>query len=167
LILAVTGCSKQQQSAQSPATPQESAVAPEVKLASSQPPANSNSVREDRDAVASNVKELMETWGIEPVRIALSANGYMLDFRYRILDADKALPLMAEDIHPLLIDLVTGAKMCVPAPPKLGPLRQRSAIPYVGRVYFVMFANPGRYIKRGNAVTVVIGDCTIEDLTVQ
>ncbi|RMG84918.1 MAG: hypothetical protein D6708_16425, partial [Candidatus Dadabacteria bacterium] len=34
-----------------------------------------------------------EKWGIEVVGVMLSAGGYMLDFRYRVVDPEKAKPL--------------------------------------------------------------------------
>jgi hypothetical protein len=57
----------------------------------------------------------------------------------------------------------------VPSPPKIGPLRQttRNSGPLAGKTYFIFFANPGKSIKAGDKVTVVIGDFKIENLAVQ
>jgi len=101
------------------------------------------------------------------VGISTSAAGYMLDFRYRVLDPEKAVPLFDRKFKPYLIDQATGAKLLVPAPPKVGPLRQTTRAPEAGRVYFMIFANPGRMITAGNKVTVVIGEFRAEDLIVQ
>ena len=90
----------------------------------------------------------------------------MLDFRFRVLEPDRAAPLLDRSAKPHLIVQATGARVIVPSPPKIGPLRTTQA-PQTGRSYSVIFANPGGYIKRGNQVTVVIGDFRAEDLTVE
>lgn len=106
-------------------------------------------------------------WGIEVLGVQRSAAGYMLDFRYRVVDPEKALPLLDRSAKACLIDQATGLTTYVPAPPKVGALRQTTAMPRASRTYFVIFANPGRRIAAGNKVTVKIGDCVLEDLVVQ
>jgi hypothetical protein len=106
-----------------------------------------------------------DEWGIQIEAIRLSAGGYMLDFRYRVIDPGKAQALFDRKEKPYLIDQASGAKFIVPSPPKVGPLRTSNP-PQSGRTYFILFANPGQYIKQGNKVTVVIGDFKVEDLTV-
>lgn len=93
----------------------------------------------------------------------------MLDFRYRVVDPDKAVPILDFKVKPYLVDHKSGAKFAVPNPPKVGSLRQttRSGKPVANRVYCVLFANPGRLIEAGNKVTVVIGDFRAENLTVE
>jgi hypothetical protein len=105
-------------------------------------------------------------WGVKVLRISLSAEGYMLDFRYRVLNPEKAMPLFDRKIKPVLVDDATGATFAVPEPPKVGALRTTRP-PTADRNYFIIFANPGRYIKKGNKVTVVIGDFKAENLVVE
>lgn len=105
-------------------------------------------------------------WGIEILAIRQSAAGYMLDMRYKVIDAEKAIPIFDRKVRPYLIDQASGAKFAVPNPPKTGPLRT-SDRPQAGRNYFIFFANPGRFIKPGSKVTVVIGDFRAENLTVE
>jgi hypothetical protein len=50
---------------------------------------------------------------------------------------------------------------------KLGSFRQTTLRPEAGRTYFVMFANPGRFVKKGSKLTVVIGDFQAQNLVVQ
>ncbi len=111
--------------------------------------------------------DLIESqWGIEVIGIRESAAGYMLDFRYRVVDPDKSAPLFNRRIRPYLIDEETGARLEVPNPPKVGPLRT-SDKPKANRTYFILFGNPGKFIKKGARVTIVIGDLKIKDLVVQ
>jgi len=111
-------------------------------------------------------KSTEEQWGVQVQGIYLSAAGYMLDFRYRVVDPHKAADLFRRDIRPHLVDLATGAKLIVPSPPKVGPLRPTNP-PQAGKAYFVMFANPGKLVKPGDKVTVVIGDFQARDIIVQ
>ena len=110
---------------------------------------------------------LEERWGIKILSIRQSANGYMLDFRYRVSDPDKASLLLGRKDKPYLVDQASGAKFMVPSAPKIGPLRQTSVKPIAGRNYFILFANPGKYVKPGNKVTVVIGEFKAENLVVE
>lgn len=105
--------------------------------------------------------------GIEVVAIRWSAGGTMLDFRYRVVDPEKALPLLDRSIKPYLIDEASGARFGIPSSPKIGPMRQTAPRAEVGRVYWMLFGNPGRQVKKGNRVTVVVGDVSLEHLTVE
>ena len=106
-------------------------------------------------------------YGIELAALRSSANGYVIDFRYKVLDPDKAAVLVQKENKPYLIDQATGARLLVPNTPKLGPLRQTAQKPSAGKVYFALFSNPGKVVKPGNKVTVVIGDFRAKDLVVQ
>lgn len=110
---------------------------------------------------------IADTLGIEIQGIRLSAAGYMLDFRYRVLDPVKAAPLLDRKIQPYLLDEASGARLAVPDSPKVGSLRTTSRNKVIpGRNYYILFANPGRYLQAGSKVTVVAGDTRISDLTV-
>jgi len=96
-------------------------------------------------------------WGIEVVGVRYSADGDILDFRYRVKDPDKAAPLFNRRVRPYLIDEATGARLGVPSPPRTGPLRSLNP-PQADRTYFMFFSNFGRLVQPGGAVTIVIGD---------
>lgn len=110
---------------------------------------------------------LREQWGIEVKGIRLSAAGYMLDFRYRVVDAEKAATLINPKLKPRLIDQRRQAVLDTPVPPKVGPLRQTRAPVKEGATYFMFFANPGRGVSAGDAVAVALGDITLDGLIVQ
>jgi hypothetical protein len=110
---------------------------------------------------------LREQWGIETAGLHLSAKGRMIDFRYRVLDAEKASRLSDRNVKPTLTDLATGAVLHVPSFPKIGTLRQTSAKPAAEKVYFIIFANTGMPVKPGSRVTVAIGDFKAENLIVE
>jgi hypothetical protein len=112
----------------------------------------------------SNVEK---NWGVQICGIRLSAADYMLDFRYRVIDPNKASPILNRQVKAYLIDEQSGAKLIVPTPPKVGSLRQKSYEPTADKIYFVMFSNPGRLVKRGSKVTVVIDEFKAENLVVE
>lgn len=105
--------------------------------------------------------------GIEVESLRLTAGNYMLDFRYRAVDPDRAVVLFDRQIKPYIIHEQTGAKFLIPAPAKVGPLRQTTNKPVAGKSYFMMFANPGQYVKAGDQVTIVFGEFQIEHLAVE
>lgn len=111
--------------------------------------------------------QIMEELGIKVVAIRLSASDKMLDFRYKVLDLEKSRPMFDRGVIPYLVHEATGAQFAVPAPAKLGPMRQTTRQAQVGRNYFILFANPDAYVKRGDKVTVVIGEHRLEHLTVE
>jgi uncharacterized Zn ribbon protein len=110
--------------------------------------------------------ELAKKWGVEVTSIRMTANDHMIDYRYRVLDADKATDLFKRQIKPKLIHQETGKVLAVPETAKLGPLRN-SNTPQEGKIYWMFFGNAGNLVKAGDKVTVVIGEFRVEDLVVE
>ena len=110
--------------------------------------------------------QLAETWGVEVTSLRMSTHDHMIDYRYRVLDAEKAAALHKRQIKPYLIHQESGKVLAVPETAKLGPLRN-SNIPQEGKIYWMFFGNTGKLVKAGDAVTVVIGDYRVEDLVVE
>lgn len=110
-----------------------------------------------------------ETYGIRVEGLRLTAAGSMLDFRYRVLDTQKAAPILDGRTKPLLFDEARGAKLGVPDTPVLGRIRQtaRNHKILTDRSYFIMFGNPGKALQSGDKVTLLLGQVRITDLTVQ
>ena len=109
---------------------------------------------------------LKEKWGIEITSIRLAMDGYMVDFRYRVLDAKKAEALFVRKDKPYLIDKVSQKVLAVPNMAKVGPLRTSNK-PQEGRIYWMFYGNTGGLVKTGSKITVVIGDFRAENLVVQ
>jgi len=104
-------------------------------------------------------------WGVEIASMRLASGGYMLEFRYRILDGTKAQPLFGRGLRPTLHDEASSFESTVPNPPTTGALRSTyDAKP--GRTYFMFFANPARFVKPGNTVTVTIGEFVVTGIPV-
>jgi len=105
-------------------------------------------------------------WGVEVMDVRQTAAGYMLEFRYRVLDAEKAKPLFERQTKPALTHGETGAKLIVPTPAKTGALRHSNP-PVAGRTYWMFFANPGKMVKPGQHVSVEIGEFRVDGLVVR
>lgn len=113
-------------------------------------------------------KELEEKWGVRLIGMRLGASGYMLDFRFYIIDEEKALPLFDHRIKPHIIAEKSNIKLPVPMAAKVGALRptNRGKNIKAGKNYYMIFGNPDRHVKVGEMVTVVIGDFLVEHLVV-
>jgi hypothetical protein len=104
-------------------------------------------------------------WGVDSLSVKWTESGEVIRFKYRVLDANKAKVLNDKKNEPSLIDPQAGVKLVVPSLEKVGQLRQ-SSTPEEGKSYWMAFSNKGRLVKRGDHVTVVIGQFRAEGLVV-
>lgn len=105
-------------------------------------------------------------WGIEVLFVRQTSAGYMLEFRYRVHDAEKAGPLFERKTKPMLTHIDSGARFVVPTPPKTGALRNSNP-PLADHTYWMFFANPGKFVKPGDTVSIEIGDFVARNIVVQ
>lgn len=108
---------------------------------------------------------VQRNWGVDIVGVRPVSTGFMLAFRYRIVDAEKAKVINDKRSKAYLIDEATGNVLGVPIMDNLGELRQKAA-PELNHTYFIMFGNPGKLVKSGGRVSVVIGDFRVDGLVV-
>ena len=108
-----------------------------------------------------------ESLGIKPLGVLLTAAGTMLQFRYLVVDPERSRPVFDQKNKTYLVDEGSGTNFGVYTDTKFGPMRSSSREPMAGKEYFILFTNPGRVVKRGDKVTVVIGDYKIERVTVE
>jgi hypothetical protein len=164
-VLAMTGCATTSDSGpakDAPATPVAEAI-----------PAKQGTVSEEvrveklPEGKGSDQAKTDTDFGIKVESVRLSAADVIVEFRYRVQDPIKAARIINRKVHPFLLDQATGARFDVPRAPKVGTLRHMGSKLMAGRTYNILFANPGRYVKRGNKVTVTIGDLRLENLVVE
>ena len=105
-------------------------------------------------------------WGVDSLGVRSVESGEIIRFTYRVLDADKAMPLNNKKSEPSLIDEQAGVKLVVPSLEQVGQLRQ-SGTPEAGKSYWMAFSNKGRLVKRGDRVTVSIGRFKADGLVVE
>ncbi|MBC8419195.1 MAG: hypothetical protein H8E10_11420 [Desulfobacterales bacterium] len=112
---------------------------------------------------------LVARWGVRPVAIRLTGADYFVDFRYVIVDPEKAKTVLSrgkQNKDVFLLDQKTGKKFPVPVT-KVGPLRATTLSPKKDRQYTILFSNVGKSIKKGGKVSVIIGEFKAENLTVE
>lgn len=110
-------------------------------------------------------KALVKEWGIELTSLRMTAAGRMVDFRYRVLNAEKAAPLFKRQTKPYLVHEASGKVLAVPNTAKVGSLRN-SNMPKPGKIYWMFFGNSGQ-VKSGDKVSVVIGNFRADHLIVE
>lgn len=94
-----------------------------------------------------------ETWGVRITQVAPTADDGLVDFRFLVLDADKA-SAMVSDPSRLPILRIEGGDGVVFSAASMAAKHDLG----VGRTYFVLYRNAGGAIQRGTRVTVVFPD---------
>ena len=105
-------------------------------------------------------------WGVDIVAVKPVSSGYMLAFRYRVVDPEKAKAMNDHTAKAYLRDEASGSVFAVPAMENIGELRT-GVEPEAGRIYFIIFGNPGRIVKPGSKVSVMIGKFHADSMTVE
>jgi len=105
-------------------------------------------------------------YGIQVLSLRPTALGQMLDLRFKVIDPEKAKPILEKKMKSYLVDQKIGKTLIVPVT-KSGPMRQTTIKPEAGRVYFTLFSNPGGFVKENSLVTLVIGDFKRDDIIVK
>jgi hypothetical protein len=110
-------------------------------------------------AVPPRSPEIELRWGIRITQVGVTADGGMVDFRYQVIDPDKALA-MNQDLNniPVLTDEASGTLINSAA--LMAPKHDLRP----GQTYFLLYRNTDGAIKRGNPVTVKVGDLLLEHL---
>lgn len=106
--------------------------------------------------------EIEAQYGIRVTLIGVTAGGGLIDFRYKVLDVDKAAALMADhETMPLLV--AEDSEIVLTAPEHM-----RHDTNYKqDRVYFMLYTNRQNALKPGTPVSLVVGDARLEHLTAQ
>ena len=121
---------------------------------------------EDRSSHPRKNTFMKREWGIEILYVRQTAAGYMLEFRYKVVDPEKAKALFSRQTKPVLTHDSSGAQLIVPTPAKTGALRN-SNMPLDDHTYWMFFANPGKLVQPGDHVDIQIGEFLAENLVVE
>ena len=98
-------------------------------------------------------------WGVRVTQVGVSGDGGLIDFRFIVVDPDKALAML-EDVKnvPVLIAEDSGAVVNATA-----LMAHRNDLK-PGRTYFLLYRNTGGAIQRGTLVSVLFGDLRLEHI---
>ena len=100
---------------------------------------------------------LEQRWGIRVTQIGVTADNGLIDFRYLVLDPDKALSMFDDEkTEPQLIAESSGDAITAKV-----PMVHKHDL-RTGEVYFVLFYNPQGLVKPGTALAVKIGDLQLD-----
>lgn len=121
----------------------------------------------DRDVRAGTVlvdeDGMAARYGIKVSLVAVTGAGGIVDFRYQVVDPEKATPLIhEEEFLPILVNEETGATIGMTTPP-----HHHATELELGGTYFFLMANANNAIKPGDTVTVVVADTRIENFVTQ
>ena len=118
-------------------------------------------VRSGTDAVSSEVFAAHS--GIKVDLLAVTAAGGLIEFRYQVVDPDKAARLVHDEtLRPILVVEDSGATLVMSSRAHKGMADLR-----LGGTYFFLFANANNAMREGSRVTVIIGDVRLEHVVAQ
>lgn len=102
--------------------------------------------------------EFAERNGIQVLMLGVTADGGLIDMRFRVTDAAKATFLLEEANRPKLIAEDSGTVLTRHVRPEYRALES-------GRTYYLLFANSQGAISPGDLVAVELGGLRVEHLT--
>lgn len=116
----------------------------------------------DSSAGTISALSLEQDYGLRLRLLAVTAGGGMVDFRLKILDAQKASQLLL-DPHKAPQLVVPGKGVTLIAPPD----PQQELKLEDGGVFFILFSNSGGAVQPGTPVIVSFGDLQLEPVPAQ
>ena len=121
-------------------------------------------------------------WGIRVSSVGLTMAGAAVDFRYTVVDPEKAVLLAQGTAAAYLIDQATGTKILMTPATAEGPSAARSRAKMArqgggfppspnrlaaGRTNSLLLPNPAGIVKSGSTVTVVVGNVQAQNVPVE
>ena len=103
-----------------------------------------------------------EKTGVSITRVALTAQGGMIDLRYLVIDPDKAVIIHEGENRPAIMDEATGKIFDTP-----WMNHSHSGEYQAGVTYYAVLMNSGGVLSKGSKVTIILGGMRLEHLVVQ
>ena len=105
-------------------------------------------------------EQMAALYGIDVTLIGVTAAGGLIDFRYQVVDPDKASGVLHDaSLAPILVVEDTGATLVLSTPPHHHAIELQ-----LGGTYYFLIANAHNAIHDGSLVTLVIGDARLEHI---
>jgi hypothetical protein len=99
--------------------------------------------------------------GVRILGLTLAGDGGLLDLRYQVVDAQKAVSVH-DGPPPMLVEESTNAAIA-----QLLMGHQHSSAPKVGLSYYLVFLNEGSILHIGSRVSVQLGDARVAHVVVR
>lgn len=106
--------------------------------------------------------DLGDRSGVEITRVAVSGDGGLVDLRFKVIDPNRAATLHDARTPPAVVDEKTGLVVH-----QLLMNHAHSGAFKPGVTYYLVFENPGNWVRRGGRVTVLLGDAQVEHVQVR
>jgi len=111
--------------------------------------------------VAASEAAIQEKYGIHMSHIAVLADGGLIDFRFQVIDADKASPLFELESRPIMIVEATGQKIgSLYHPPHAHNI-------VAGQQQYFIYNNDRGAIQPGTSISILLGDLRLEHIIAQ
>lgn len=107
---------------------------------------------------------LLEATGARIVRVTKAGDGGLIDVRYQIVDAEKAVALHNVKQPPALVDENSGQ---VISGQIMGMNHAHAGTFHNGEIYFFEFEDPSGLVAPGDQVSVVLGPGRVQHIRVQ
>lgn len=127
-------------------------------------------VRVTSGTSVTGLERLPELLGIEMVSLRTTAEGHMLDLRYRVVNPQAAKEVLKHNskIDIKIVDPKTGRVLkFADTQMPVGWLRATSYKPRNHRVYFILYNNPDTLIKPGSEVSILFGSVRVDGWKVE
>jgi hypothetical protein len=105
---------------------------------------------------------LAERSGVKLTQVAVTGDGGLVDLRYQVVDPDKAAAVHDQRTPPALVDERTGLIVN-----QLFMGHSHQGAQQAGVKYYLVFNNPGNWLRRGSMVTVLLGDAEVQHVVVR
>jgi hypothetical protein len=106
---------------------------------------------------------LAARYGIDIKMVGVTAAGGLLDFRYQVVDPDKANAVIHDlDLYPVFIVEDTGETIAMRSLP-----HSHGTNLELGGSYFFLLPNANNAVHPGSSLTIVIGDARLEHVVAQ
>jgi hypothetical protein len=108
------------------------------------------------------IAAIEDQYGIRITMLAMTAGGGVLDFRFQVVDPEKATNYMQGDYEdlPYLIVEDSGTR--------INPRPHTHHVGYdFGRTYYHFYRNPQGVVKTGSEVAIVLGDLRLNHIIVR
>jgi len=112
-----------------------------------------------RPAVAAD--DLGQASGVTITRVAVTGGGGLVDLRFRVVDPDRAHALHDAATPPAVVDESSGLVVH-----DLLMNHEHTGDFRAGATYYLVFNNPGNWVRRGAQVTVLLGNAQVEHVRV-
>ena len=101
-------------------------------------------------------------WGIRVTQVAVTADGGLVDFRFIVLDPDKASEMLS-NVDNLPVLRPDGTNTLVNSAAQMADTHNLRA----GQTYFLLYRNSGGAVRSARSVSVLFGDLRIDHVPVR